>query len=279
VTDRYREPGGIAITWAGHSTALIELDGVRLLTDPVVHDRVGPLRRLAPRVEGPVFEHVDVVLLSHLHADHSHLRSLRTVGSAVRILAPRGSALWLRRHGFHDVVELRAGEEASVGDVRVHAVEALHNPHRWHFRHRRLWPLAVSAQPIGYVVRGSASCYFAGDTDLFEGMSALAGSIDVALLPIWGWGDTVGHGHLDPERAARAVAMIVPRAVVPIHWGTFVLARPARRPADLARPPRRFAELVAQRAPRVQVRVLAPGERMELDRDERSAEGRSEGAS
>jgi L-ascorbate metabolism protein UlaG (beta-lactamase superfamily) len=267
MVDHSRDRAGLAVTWAGHSTVLIELDGTRLLTDPVLHHRVGPLRRVAREVEREHFDRVDAVLLSHLHADHSHLHSLRTVGSATRILAPRGSGRWLARHGFREVQELAAGEETTVGAVRVHATEAAHNSYRWHLGERRLWPIGVSADPIGYVMRGSASCYFAGDTDLFDNLAGLSGSIDLALLPVSGWGAKVGSGHLDPERAATAAALIGPRVVVPIHWGTLALALPRRRPPDSERHARQFATLVAARAPGVSVRVLLPGERIELGRD------------
>lgn len=264
MVDDARDRTGLAVTWAGHSTVLIELDGTRLLTDPVLHRRVGPLRRVADGVEHELFEHVDAVLLSHLHADHSHLRSLRTVGAGTRMLAPRGSGRWLARHGFPEVQELEAGEEATVGAVRVQAIEASHNSHRWHLGERRLWPIGVSAEPLGYVMQGSESCYFAGDTDLFEGLAGLAGSIDLALLPVSGWGAKVGSGHLDPERAATAAALIAPRVVVPIHWGTLTLAIPGRRAWDSERHAREFEALVARRAPAVAVRVLRPGERIAL---------------
>ena len=268
MVDGPRDRGGLVVSWAGHSTVLIELDGTRLLTDPVLHRRVGPLRRVARAVERELFAGVDAVLLSHLHADHTHLRSLRSVGSATRILAPRGTARWLARHGFREVQELGAGEETTVGAVRVQAIEASHNPHRWHLGEHRLWPIGVSAEPLGYVMRGSASCYFAGDTDLFDGLAALAGSIDLALLPVSGWGARVGSGHLDPERAATATALIGPRVVVPIHWGTLALALPGRRPPDSERHAREFEALVAGRAPGVTVRVLRPGEHTALERDD-----------
>jgi L-ascorbate metabolism protein UlaG (beta-lactamase superfamily) len=153
-----------------------------------------------------------------------------------------------------DVRELSAGDEATVGNVCVAATPALHDSRRR--------PFGTQADPIGFVVRGSDGVYFAGDTDLFEGMSQLHNSVDVALLPVWGWGPSVGEGHLDPERAARAVAMIDPRVAVPIHWGTFAL--PWARGGGSDRPAREFAELVAQRAPGVEVRVLSPGESLEL---------------
>ena len=96
---------------------------------------------------------------------------------------------------------------------------------------------------------GSAGVYFAGDTDLFEEMSALAGSVDLALLPVAGWGPTPGPGHLDPARAVQAAARITPRVVVPIHWGTLAIALPAFGVHDPQRPAREFAALMARDLP------------------------------
>ena len=103
--------------------------------------------------------------------------------------------------------------------------------------------------------------YFAGDTDLFPGMADIAPGLDVALLPIWGWGPTLGAGHLDPLRAAEALVMLRPRLAIPIHWGTYapaVMLRAFRR-SFLARPPHDFVRAARRLAPDVQVRVLAPG--------------------
>jgi L-ascorbate metabolism protein UlaG (beta-lactamase superfamily) len=267
--------GGLAVTWGGHSTVLIELDGVRLLTDPVLHSRIGPLRRIASPVATELFGDCDAVLLSHLHADHAHLRSLRALGSGQRIIAPRGTAAWLRRRGFNDVTELRPGEDATVGPLRVRATPAMHDDRRWPVRGPGAWASGASALPVGFVVRGSQSCYFAGDTDLFDDMSLLAGSIDLALLPVWGWGPALGPGHLDPARAAKAAAMIAPAMAIPIHWGTFVLARAGRR-SDTARPAREFVAHTRREAPDVEVRVLEPGERMQLERGRSSGAGSAE---
>lgn len=246
--------GRLAVTWAGHSTALIELDGTRLLTDPVLGARVGPLARIATPVAQGLSERIDAVLVSHPHADHAHRRSLARVGRSVPILAPPGAARWLTRIGMRDVRELRPGEDAHVGPVRLSATPAAHDGRRW--------PMGPSADAIGFVAHGSMSCYFAGDTDLFPAMAELAGSIDLALLPVWGWGPTLGPGHLDPARAATAASLIAPRVAVPIHWGTLALPWPSRRAPEL--PARRFAALVGRDSPSVQVRVLAPGERTEL---------------
>jgi L-ascorbate metabolism protein UlaG (beta-lactamase superfamily) len=251
-----RAGGPLAVTWVGHATVLLELDGVRLLTDPVLRDRVGPLTRIAAPASAAVSQEIDAVLISHLHADHADIRSLRMVGSATPVLAPRGAGRWLRRHGLRQLHELSPGEQTDVGAVRVTATPASHDGRRW--------PFGGSIEPLGFVARGSQSCYFAGDTDLFEAMAELAGQIDIALLPVWGWGPRLGAGHLDPRRATTAAGLIAPRVAVPIHWGTFTLKPPARRPADPRLPARQFSALVARHAPLVEVRILAPGERTEL---------------
>jgi L-ascorbate metabolism protein UlaG (beta-lactamase superfamily) len=252
--EAFRTPA--AVTWLGHATVLLELDGVRLLTDPVLGKRVGPLVRIARPAGARDLEHVDAVLLSHLHADHLDLTSLRRLPRGVAVLVPRGAGTWLRRAGLEEVHELAAGEALRVGPVRVLATPARHDGHRP--------PFGPSAQPLGYVITGSRSAYFAGDTDLFDAMAALHGVIDLALLPVWGWGPKLGPGHLDPERAARAAAIIAPALAIPIHWGTFAMGRPARRPADPGWPARRFQALTGTYAPAVEVRVLAPGEQTTL---------------
>src|SRR6185437_13977292 len=150
--------------------------------------------------------------------------------------------------------ELSAGDEVQVGSVRVIATPAVHDDRRR--------PFGKHAEPIGFVARGSVGVYFAGDTDLFDGMDGLRGVVDVALLPVWGWGPSVGAGHLDPQRAAQAAAMIAPKLAIPIHWGTFAL--PWARGGGSDRHAREFAALVSEAAPEVEVRVLAPGESAEL---------------
>jgi L-ascorbate metabolism protein UlaG (beta-lactamase superfamily) len=235
---------------------LLELDGLRLLTDPVLSDRIGPLTRIVSSVEPEATERIDAVLLSHLHADHADVRSLKRIGRSVPVLAPPGAGRWLARRGFVNVRELRAGEEVDVGGVCVTATPAAHDGRRQ--------PFGPTADAVGFVVRGSRSLYFAGDTDLFASMADVAASPDVALLPVSGWGSSLGPGHLDPDRAATAAALIAPHVAIPIHWGTLALPRPARRAPDPERPAREFARLVARRAPAVDVRVLAPGGRTEL---------------
>lgn len=253
----------VSVLWVGHATVLLDVDGFRMLTDPILTSRVVHLRR---RVPPPQLDGVDVVLISHLHMDHLHLRSLRTVVEGVRVVAPRGSAKLFRSLPVAhldevvdgDVVTLRAASESGPA-IEARVVEADHSNSRG--PHSRL-----VADPVGYIVSaGDRAVYFAGDTDLFDGMAELGPGIDLALLPIWGWGTSIGPGHLDPERAARAAALIAPRIAVPIHWGTLYPLGLARlRPAPLREPGREFVARMAELAPRVEARVPAPGEAVSL---------------
>ena len=234
------------VTYVGHATMLIELDGAALLTDPLLRARIGHVRRIAPRAaELPP---LDAILISHAHRDHLDLPSLRRLPDGVRIYAPPASAAVVRRAG-RSVQALLPGDRVRVGEVEVLAVPALHDGRRV--------PLGSDRRAIGFVVSGSASVYFAGDTDLYEGMRELAG-MDTALLPVWGWGPKVGPGHLDPERAARAAALLEPRVAIPIHWGTYASPGAWWRD-DPELPAREFARFAAAHAPSVAVRILSPG--------------------
>ena len=244
---------GDGITYVGHSTTLIEVDGARLLTDPVLSDRIGHIRRIATASPSP--PECDAILITHAHHDHLDPRSLRRVPQGVPVIAPEGSAQIVRRWTSHEVVEVAAGASVTVGAIDVHVTPAEHDGRRV--------PIGRWVSAVGYVVAGTHRVAFFGDTDVFDGMADLADGLDVALLPIWGWGPRVGPGHMDPERAAQAAALLAPRIAVPIHWGTLAGPRVWWR-ADPEMPARRFAEHLAAHAPAVAARVLAPGERLAL---------------
>jgi L-ascorbate metabolism protein UlaG (beta-lactamase superfamily) len=240
------------ITWLGHATVLLEVAGARLLTDPLLRGRVAHLRRRAPHAGAAVaVEPVDAVLISHVHHDHLDRGSLRRLERAqTQALVPPGAAPLLRGLGFAGVRELHVGEVATIGDAEVEAVPAWHPTRRW--------PHRATHQALGFLAE---RIWFAGDTDLDPAMEALHGRVDVALLPIWGWGPRLGPGHLDPAAAARAAALVAPRIVIPIHWGTFLPLGAARRHAAvLSEPAEAFAAHVARVAPEVRVARLAPGE-------------------
>jgi L-ascorbate metabolism protein UlaG (beta-lactamase superfamily) len=241
-----------AVTWLGHATVVVDLDGERIVTDPVLRRRVAHLLRARAAA---VPADATAVLVSHLHYDHLDVPSLRAFARELPVLLPRGGARLLR--GFGDLREVEPGDSVRIGELRVDAVEADHDGRRR--------PGGARGPALGYVLRGSRSVYFAGDTDVFEGMSELAGA-DVALIPVSGWGAKVGPGHLDPTRAAAAVGLLRPRVAIPIHWGTYA---PLHWRVSGGRPPHEdpaaeFAEAVAVAAPEVDVRILRPGERTEF---------------
>lgn len=248
---------GGRLLWVGHATAVLDIGGFRVLTDPLLRRRVAHLRRRHP-VPRPSPEPIGLVLISHAHMDHLHLPSLRTLDGDVPVVAPRGTRSLLRRAGFHHVIEVEEGDEIAVGPATISVVHARHPSGRG--PHSR-----VDADPVGYLVDvGGHRTYFAGDTDLFDDMHGL-GPVDLALLPIWGWGPSIGAGHLDPERAVEAVDRIDPRVVVPIHWGTYAPEDLRRSPAWLDAPAREFARLMLGR-PGTDASVLAPGASLAVDR-------------
>jgi len=239
------------VTWLGHSTVLIELNGIRLLTDPVLRSRVAHLRR-----HGPMPRHfglIDGVLVSHIHYDHLDLPSLRMLQSTPRVVCPAGAKPVLG-DGFSRVAELSPGESLELGELTIAATPAEHGGSRR--------PGGPVVRPLGFVVHGERSIYFAGDTDLFLGMAELP-PVDLALLPVAGYSPKLGPGHLDPQRAAQATALIRPHVVVPIHWGTFRALGRGGGPW-FTNPPLQFAAQVSELAPDVIVRVLSPGESLEL---------------
>jgi L-ascorbate metabolism protein UlaG (beta-lactamase superfamily) len=257
VTPESTQPADPArITWLGHSTVLVELDGTRLLTDPALRARVAHLRRVTP-VDAGMLHTLDGILISHLHYDHLDLPSLKHLGRSVPVIVPRGAGRLLRRRRFERVVEVETGEEVEIGGLAVRATHADHEGSRG--------LLGTEAPALGYVIRGSRLVYFAGDTDLFEGMATLVSGLDVALVPIWGWGPSLGPGHLDPRRAAEALGLLRPRVAVPIHWGTYYPLRPGySRPAFLRSAVQEFRGYAAELAPSVELRILPVGGSLEI---------------
>jgi L-ascorbate metabolism protein UlaG (beta-lactamase superfamily) len=246
------------VTWIGHGTVLVELDGVRLLTDPMLRDRVAHLRRHAPLPPAAALAQIDAVLITHLHRDHLDLPSLRRVGRDVPIVVPRGGGRLLLRRGFAAVREIAPGEDVTIEPLRVVATEARHHGGRG--------VVGAHGPALGYAIEGSRRIYDAGDTDLFAGMRAIgAGGLDCALVPIWGWASRLGPGHLDPLRAAHALERLQPRVAIPIHWGTYAVGPKARRPpAYLHAPLEPFLAAARELAPAVRVAALEPGGSLEL---------------
>ena len=241
------------VTLLGHSTILIEMDGVRVLTDPLLRARVGPLTRTSSPPRPEHWADPDVVLISHTHWDHLDYGSLRMLGMGVHIVVPSGQGLEVRRRGFANVTEASAGDRVGIDGLTIEAV---------HAEHRGFGPpIAGTERSLGFVIHGSQRHYFAGDTSFFAAMADLDIGLDVALLPVWGWGPTAKPGHhLDPMGAARAAAVIRPRIAIPIHWGTLhPVGLRWIRPSTRIDPPHQFAQLVRRLSPDTVVRVLPDG--------------------
>ncbi|HET9379633.1 MAG TPA: MBL fold metallo-hydrolase [Streptomyces sp.] len=247
----------VEITWWGHATCTVTDSDVRVLTDPLFARRLAHLRRRRGAVPPPEAWRADVALVSHLHADHLHVPSLARLAPGTRLLVPRGAPRavpGLRRLTHLRVTEVAPGDVTRVGDVSLRAVPARHDG-------RRL-PLGPQRSPaLGFVVEGEARTYFAGDTGLFDAMAKEVGQVDVALLPVGGWGPYLGEGHLDAGRAVQALARLAPRSAVPVHYGTFwPIGMDAVRPHEFHTPGEEFVRLAALRSPGVAVHRPDHGE-------------------
>lgn len=246
-------PSSLSITFVGHSTVLIEANGTRLITDPVFTRRIFHLHRTHPPVDFSTIQRADAVLISHLHFDHLDIRSLRMFPRQTGFYVPAGAGTFMRRHGFDNCCEVRAGETFTVNRMKVRVVEADHT--------RSRHPMGIKADALGYVVDAGASVYFPGDTRLFGEMTAIGADLDVALLPVWGWGPHLGKMHMNPQQAAEALSLLNPRAAIPIHWGTYLPTGIGwMQPAFHSRPPLEFARYAQELAPRVSVKILTPGD-------------------
>ncbi|CAL9606395.1 putative protein [Streptomyces sp. enrichment culture] len=250
------------ITWWGHATCTVVDSDVRVLTDPLFARRLAHLRRRRGALPPAGAGRAELVLVSHLHADHLHVPSLARLTPGTRLLVPRGaprSVPSLRRLGHLRIDEVGPGDETRMGDLLVRAVPAAHDG-------RRL-PVGPHRSPaLGYVVEGEARTYFAGDTGLFDTMAKEVGPVDVALLPVGGWGPFLGEGHLDAGRAAEALALLGAAHAVPVHYGTYwPIGMDAVRPHEFHAPGDDFVRLAAERAPSAAVHRLGHGESVRLE--------------
>jgi L-ascorbate metabolism protein UlaG (beta-lactamase superfamily) len=246
---------GPRITWWGHSTCMID-DGARILTDPLLTRRLAHLIRR--RGERPDLSHTppDLVVISHLHFDHFHVASLRLLPRGTLVAVPKGGKVLLRGAAL-EVLEVDVGDVIPVGSTTVTVLPAEHDGRRFN------WSRMV-APTLAFLVSGTGTTYFAGDTGLFDGLAELPaltdGGPDVALIPVWGWGPTLGRHHLNPATATDALDLVQPSVAIPIHWGTFwpwgmsrIRSQHFHGAGDL------FAEHARLAHPNVDVRVLWPG--------------------
>ena len=253
---------GTRVTFLGHASTVIEMDGVRLVTDPVLRRLVGPLYRRVPQpLTGPLTD-PDAILISHLHLDHYDPRSLRLFRRDTPVLVPVGAGLSLHWRGFKDIHEVSPGERVRIGPLEVVGTDAKHRGTRH--------PLAARTPSLGYVISGSRSVYFAGDTAFFSGIADIwPERLDLALLPIAGIGPLMPEfKHMSPRDAVKAMELLRPRLVVPIHFGTYHLPGTALfrfGPDFHRRAPFLFMAQAADLEPDVHTVLLRPGEALSVD--------------
>ncbi|MGH2611008.1 MAG: MBL fold metallo-hydrolase, partial [Tepidiformaceae bacterium] len=201
---------------------------------------------------------VDGIVVSHLHQDHFDPPSLARLGSDLPLVVPSGAGPFARREGLQSAVELAPGASVELAGVSVRAVHAVHDGRRF--------PLGPTADAVGYLLtKEDCVVYFAGDTALFDGMATLGAPVDVALLPVWGWGPHLRGGHLTPRQAAEAVRLVRPAFAIPIHWGTYwPRGLGWYRRGRLTAPAVEFRDHVEARGIPATVVVLEPGDRWVL---------------
>ena len=235
------------VTWIGHSTLLVQFDGVNFLTDPVWNDRVGPfsgrfgVRRFTP--PGLAFEQlppIDLVLISHDHYDHLDEPTVRRLQRTFHphFVVPLGIGGWLEERDITNVTELDWGDSVSFRGLQIVCTPAQHGSGRTLFDSgKRLWS--------SWAVIGSRRFYFGGDSGYAEHyrmIGRLLGPFDLAALPIGSYTPRflTRPIHLSPEDALEAYEDLRATRLIPIHWGTFELAQepydePPQRLLDAAR--------------------------------------------
>jgi L-ascorbate metabolism protein UlaG (beta-lactamase superfamily) len=252
--------GGISITYVGHATVLIRMDGVSLLTDPVYSSRlILPKRLVAPGVRLENLPPLDVVLVSHGHMDHldvpTHRRLPKT--RTVAVVAKNLTDL-VADAGYREIVELAWGEHVTVSDTRITALPVKH------WGTRNVWP--DQRGYAGFLIEhANGSVFFPGDTAYFPRFRDYGRrhAIDVALLPIGAYSPpSFRRVHMNPEDALQALVDLQARWMVPIHWGTFVVSyEPIDEPVSW------LVELARERGLTERLAILRHGESRRLAGD------------
>jgi L-ascorbate metabolism protein UlaG (beta-lactamase superfamily) len=266
---------GLRITWFGHSSELVEIDGVRLLLDPVWDERaapvswLGPRRFFAPTLRLEELPPVDAVLISHDHYDHlgrETVKRLAKLRPGMRWICPLGVAKLLRNFGVAEgrVTELDWTQETVVRGCELGAEVSVTALPTRHFSGRAPWNRFETLW-TSYALQGSKhKVYFGADSGLWEGFEAIGkqfGPFDLTLLEIGAFNQLWHQIHLGPEGAAKAFELLGGGVLMPIHWGLFNLALHAWR-----QPIERMEELARERG--VTMFVPEPGQPTEVCRGE-----------
>jgi L-ascorbate metabolism protein UlaG (beta-lactamase superfamily) len=256
----------VQITYIGHATLLLEMAGVRVLTDPNFEPKLGRLlaRVSAPGIALHALPRLDALLLTHAHADHLSFKSLDRLPQDIPLYAPPAVARWLVRKGYRHATSIDDGDCVSIGALRVHTGRATHKGNRYGFDRWR------SATNMYLLESAEESAFFAGDTALTPSTHALVERVlwaqqrqlDIALLPIGyapAWKPGFRRGHLTGDDALALFATLRARAMLPYHWGTFRHVTASAHDAI-----NRLRERLAAHDARERVHVIEPGESLTL---------------
>jgi L-ascorbate metabolism protein UlaG (beta-lactamase superfamily) len=241
------DPGELAITFGGHATAIARYHDLAIAFDPMLGRWIGGVRRaVEPGLAPADFADVRLVLISHRHADHLHVPTLRRMPRTATVVVPAGGAGWVSDLGFARVVELSPGSDLQLRGVQVVAAPTSHGD-------------GELARGLSYVLRGDGpSAYLCGDSGYFSGFAALGELFapDIALLPIGGFlPASFRSRHMSPLDALYAFEDLRARVLVPIHHGAFALSY-----EQLDEPARWLVELARERGVRDHVMVMAAGQ-------------------
>lgn len=251
-----------ALTWIGHASFLVQLDGASALVDPVLSDALGGIvkRNVAPGLSWSALPSIDLVLITHNHRDHLDLPTLKRLGPTPTYVVPRGVGATLTGAGLPHVVELGWWERHRIAGMEITLVPAQH------WSRRGLLDLNTSWWG-GYVLEGNGKrLYHAGDTAWFDGFAAIGarcGPLHAAMLPIGAYAPRwfMRHQHMNPEDAMRAFRALGAERFVAMHWGTFKLSD-----EDLREPPHLLRAIWrAARLPASALSIPAIGETLWLD--------------
>ncbi|UCD85207.1 MAG: MBL fold metallo-hydrolase [Deltaproteobacteria bacterium] len=240
-------------TFIGHSSVLIELGGLNLITDPNFRRFLFTIwRRSKVGLRVKDLPPLNIILISHGHYDHMSLSALKKFPREAVVIIPPGLEKYPRRLGFPDVRVIRWWENTEIKGTKVFAVPARH------FSGRSPWHRGSLYQ--GYIVQGTKTVYFAGDTGFFQEMERLGErfSIDLAFLPIGAYKpwSVFGH-HMTPEDAIEAMERLRAKRMVPIHWGAFKLAF-----ESMKEPPERLLRAARKKGVDSRISILKPGEQL-----------------
>lgn len=256
-------------TYIGHATLLLEINGTRILTDPNFESALG---KFLPRVTAPgialdALPKLDMLLLTHAHADHLSFKSLDQLPDDIPLYAPGAVAKWLKGKGYANAIPINPGETTSFagGTLRLHAARAVHQGSRYGLDRWR------KAANMYLLENDEESVFFAGDTALTENTHALVEDVlwkaqrelDVALLPIGyapAWKPGFRRGHLTSEDALTLFGTLRARAMLPYHWGTFRHVTATAHDAI-----NRLRTKLEHHARREHVHIIEPGETLVVD--------------